>query len=473
MTPAKAEKSAPVPADAGAPSGEGDGETTTGGNGAPLRRAVMLMTASSFLVPAAGVLTQPILAQALGVTGRGELAASMAPHLLAVAAATLGLPEALTYFLAKYPSMTRQALLWTTPLCAAVSVLCLLTTFLALPFLSGDDARLANLIMIAVCLTLPALMAGVVQGAAIGRQMWVAAATDRLVSVVLRVGLFVVLLMTGKLTVLSALLVYTLAPIASCLVYWRLLFAPPVDPAEGPAPPRLMRLVVSYGNRVWLGSVASMLLSRLDQVLMAPLSSVEDVGLYSVARTVADVPMIVSLAIAGALFGVNSKSRDASNVAFTSRLTLLVSGLGCVVLGLVLPWWIEPLFGDGFAGALVPTMMLLVSALISMPGAMAAISVSAWGRPGLRSVGLAIALTVNLGLFVVLVPRMGVIGACWAGIVTNVVFTAYMTVTASRLVKVRLGDFFIVRGSDVARIWNEMTTLFRRIRRQFSNATQA
>ena len=462
----KAEKARyPPPADDGRPA-SADGETGTAGTGAPLGKAVVLMTLSSFLVPAAGVLTQPILARALGVTGRGELAAAMAPHLLAVAAATLGLPEALTYYLAKYPAVTRRALLWAIPLCAGLGVVCLLVTLVTLPFLSKNDPRLAELILVAVSLTLPPLVMGVLQGAATGRQMWSSLALDRLINVTLRVIFFVLLLVLGKLTVLAAVLVNTLVPIASAVVYWRLLLPPPPDPAERPLPGRTARLLVSYGNRVWLGSIASMLLSRLDQVLMVPLSSVEDVGLYSVANTIRDLPLIVALAIAGALFGVNSKERDPKRLVLTSRLTLLVNGAGCVLLGATLPWWIGPLFGAEFTGALVPTLMMLVSAVIFMPGLMAATSIQAWGRPGLRSLGLALTLVVNVGVFVVLVPRMGVIGACWANIITNAVLSGYMITTASRLLGVAVRDFVIVRPADIAQAWGETVRFASRLRRR-------
>lgn len=296
--------------------------------------------------------------------------------------------------------------------------------------------------------------------------MWTAVAAERLVNVVLRVILFVTLLLLGELTVLTALLVSTLAPLAASVVYWRLFLPLPPGPAEDLPPGRTVRLLTSYGNRVWLGSIASMLVSRLDQVLMAPLSSVEDVGLYTVAITISDLPVVVALAIAGALFGVNSKERDPRSLVLTSRLTLLVNGTGCVVLGATLPWWITPLFGEEFDAAVVPTVMLLVSAVICMPGLMAATSVGAWGRPGLRSAGLALALAVNVGVFVVLVPRMGVIGACWTNIITNAVLTGYMLITASRLMQVRVRDFVVVRASDVEQVWTETCRVVSRLGRR-------
>ena len=121
----------------------------------PFRRAVLLVTVSSFLVPAAGLLTQPILARALGAGGRGELTAAMAPSALALAIATLGLPEALTFYLAKHPRLTRPALLWATLVASCLGVLCLVAAYLAVPFLSAGYASLGRLILLAMVVDHP------------------------------------------------------------------------------------------------------------------------------------------------------------------------------------------------------------------------------------------------------------------------------------------------------------------------------
>jgi O-antigen/teichoic acid export membrane protein len=216
-----------------------------------------------------------------------------------------------------------------------------------------------------------------------------------------------------------------------------------------------LRLLLSYGSRVWFGSVASMLLARIGQILMAPLSSVEDLGLFSVAGTVADLPLIVALAIAGALHGVNSKLNDPDQVTTTARVTTLVGLLGCVVLGGTVPLWIKPMFGDQFGAATGPTLMLLLSAVICVPGLMAATGVAAWGRPGLRSIGLGITLVTNLVVFVSLVPRFGVIGGCVTSIASNVVMTTYMVVAASRVIGRPVTSFLLPRASDFALAWRE------------------
>jgi O-antigen/teichoic acid export membrane protein len=428
---------------------------------APLRRAVLLVTVSSFLVPAAGVLTQPVLARALGAAGRGELAAALAPAALTLAVATLGLPEALTYYLAKYPRLTRPALLRAGLVASILGILCLAGVYLAIPFLSTGDAGLGRLIVLGMALTIPALLVGVFRGAASGRQMWGAVAAERLVNTVLRVLGLGLLWAVGELDVLTAVLVSCFSPMVAGLVYVRLLLRPrDVDPEHHQPAGGPTKLLLSYGSRVWFGSVASMLLARAGQLLMAPLSSVEDLGLFSVATTISDLPLIVALAIAGALHGVNSKSNDSTQVTTTARVTLLVGFVGCAVLGGTLPFWIKPLFGAEFGAATVPTLMLLVAALICIPGLMAATGVAAWGRPGRRSIGLCITLVTNIVVFVLLVPRLGVIGGCLTSIVSNLVLTTFMVIVASRVIKEPVSSFLLPRPSDVALAWREGRNLF-------------
>jgi O-antigen/teichoic acid export membrane protein len=119
------------------------------------------------------------------------------------------------------------------------------------------------------------------------------------------------------------------------------------------------------------------------------------------------------------------------------------------------PLWIKPMFGEEFSAATVPTLMLLVSAVICIPGVMAATGVAAWGRPGLRSIGLSVTLVTNVVVFVTLVPQFGVIGGCVTSIVGNVVLTTFMVVAASRVMAKRVSDFLLPRASDVALAWNE------------------
>lgn len=422
---------------------------TTTGEAPTFRRAVLLMTVTSFLVPAAGVITAPILARALDTAGRGELAAAQAPALLMLAVATLGLPDALTFHLAKRPGLTQPAVARAIAVTILLGAGCVGVVWLALPFLSAGSVELGNLILLAAALTVPALVVGVLRGAAVGRQMWGLVGVERLLSTAARVGGLTTLWLSGNLTVLTALLIAVLTPVLSGLAYCRLLFVAEAETAgDRESSKGLLRDLASFGSRIWIGSVAGMLLARVGQIFMLPLSSAEDLGLYTVAGTISDVPLIVVLAIQGALFGLNSRTAEADKLATTTRLVLLAGIIGCGVLGATLPWWIGPLFGEAFVEATVPTLMLLISSVICIPGLLTASGVAAWGRPGLRSLGLGITLVINTVSFVILVPLFGVYGACWTSILNNVVLSSFMVVAASRVIGLPAHKFFLVGPSD-------------------------
>jgi O-antigen/teichoic acid export membrane protein len=211
-----------------------------------------------------------------------------------------------------------------------------------------------------------------------------------------------------------------------------------------------------------------MLLARASQLLMAPLSSVEDLGLYSVATTISDLPLVVALAIAGALHGVNSRSNDPDQVTTTARVTLLVGFVGCLVFGATVPFWIRPLFGEEFGSATLPTLLLLLSAVVCIPGLMAATGIAAWGQPGRRSIGLVITLVVNVGVFVVLVPPFGVIGGCLTSLVSNVVMTTYMVVVAAKVLDRPVARFVVPRSSDLMLAGREVRQLARQALRRLA-----
>jgi O-antigen/teichoic acid export membrane protein len=113
-----------------------------------VRRAVYLVTGSSLLVPLVGIVTAPILAQALGVAGRGSSPRAMAPNSLVVSVATLGLPEALTFSLARQPSLTRRPLVFSSIVGTVLGALCLAVAALSASVLSGGDDGLAGLLLV-------------------------------------------------------------------------------------------------------------------------------------------------------------------------------------------------------------------------------------------------------------------------------------------------------------------------------------
>ncbi len=394
----------------------------TSGGPRGLRRNVVVTVAGNSAPPLAALATAPILAHALGVDGRGQVAAGVAPLMLFSALASLGLPEAVTYEVARHGrvGVTRRAVALTA--LAGAAALGLIGW--ATPWLSTGDPGLATLIWMASAALLPALVLGVVRGHAAGRHRWPLIAGERVLASAVRAGGIAGLAVGGALTPTSATAVLALAPLVGGTVYLRLLTtrrAPRVligDATDDRSPTRRL---LGYGGRVWIGSLAGVLIMRLDQFLLAPLSAVYELGLYAVAVAVSEIPLVVTGAVRDVLFAAESAHRDDARLARVARTTGVVTLSAGLMTAALTPVGLPLLFGQDFEGAVGVTLVLLLGSVVGTAGSIAGAGLAGRGRPGLRSTSLAAAASVNLLLLVALAPVLGALGAAWATVAGNVV----------------------------------------------------
>lgn len=431
-----------------------------------MRRAMAFTTTTSMLVPVIGVVTAPVLARALGVEGRGEVATAMAPAALVAAVATLGLPEALTYHLARRPDQTRRALVPAALVSLALGALCYCLSWAFASVLTKGDAQLIPIMLVGTALALPQMLVGLLRGAAVGLQMWGAVAADRALSSLLRLVVLLALALAGVLDVRVAVVAMSVIPIVTGVVYWRVLLrrAPATGTPPSSSSGSITRDVLSFGSSTWLGAVASMATGRVAQLMTTPLSDATQLGLLVVAITISDVLFILITAVRDTLFGVNARFDDRDQLMAISRSALLVGAVGALALGATVPLWIGPVFGAQFAPATEPTWWLLVAAVTNIPGLMAGAGLGAWGRPGLRSMSFVVALVVLVAGFLLLVPSMGAVGAGLAAIASGTAMSVFAVALAARVNRSSPWAFVVPRRSDVVALGHEGARLVRAVR---------
>ncbi len=132
---------------------------------------------------------------------------------------------------------------------------------------------------------------------------------------------------------------------------------------------RILRFLL-YSN---LSGTARLVTSRVDILIVGWLTDPASVGVYRLARTVADPLAAVATPVSHALFPELSRLVQRRNVTAVRRLTRRIrnGGLAVVVpicfLVTLLAGWVVPLvFGESFAGA-VPLTRIMVWQLVWMP----------------------------------------------------------------------------------------------------------
>lgn len=218
--------------------------------------------------------------------------------------------------------------------------------------------------------------------------------------------------------------------------------------------------LVRYGLRAAPGNVGTLLNNKLDQLIIAPMISLGDLGLYAVAAGTSFAPAVLPMSMAAGAFAMVEKDahlgRQAS-AATAIRRGLLVSAMAAAALALVAPIVVPLVYGSAFAGAVVPTIILLGGS-VAWGGQLVAVQcANALGRPGYSSIGEMVGLPLTVVGLVIFVPLYGIIGAAVVSL------AAYVTRLAVTLLLLRReGVRHVIPGrDDLAWLWRRSTQRLR------------
>lgn len=190
--------------------------------------------------------------------------------------------------------------------------------------------------------------------------------------------------------------------------------------------PSLARRICSYGLRSQVGGVLSLLNLRFDFAILGALAGSTALGAYAVASKYAELLRLPSLAVTYVFYPRYAR-RDPEEAAARARRLLPRAGasvaLGAVPLAVAAPWLLPAVYGSGFEGAVAPALILLAG--LAAEGLAGVVSAYLYGvgRPGLNSAALGGGVVVTVVLDVVLIPRLGSVGAA----ITSTI--AYLTTT--------------------------------------------
>jgi len=215
-----------------------------------------------------------------------------------------------------------------------------------------------------------------------------------------------------------------------------------------------------YGLRALPGSVGTLLNNKLDQLVLVPMVSLKDLGLYAVAAGTSFAPAVLSVSMALGAFAAVEKDADRgrqASAATAIRRGILVSALAAAGLALVTPVLVPLIYGSAFSAAVVPTIILLGGSVAWGGTLVASQCANALGQPGYSSIGEVTGVLLTVVGLVILVPLYGITGAAVVSL------AAYVTRLAVTLFLLRReGVKHVVPGmDDVTWLWRRSTQSLR------------
>lgn len=213
----------------------------------------------------------------------------------------------------------------------------------------------------------------------------------------------------------------------------------------------------SYGSKVYLANGLSFLNYRLDMFLITIFLTPVAVGFYSVAVNMAEKLLIIPGAFATVLLPKISSSGQNEANHLTSRVlrhTTLIMLVICLAMLFLITFMVRLFFGASFLPSVLPFIILLPGILAFSIGGVLAADLSGRGKPQYAIWSSMTALIANIVLNIILIPKMGIVGAALASSIsywldTLVVLGAFMCISKNRLKEV-----FIIKKEDFQDYYN-------------------
>jgi O-antigen/teichoic acid export membrane protein len=211
-----------------------------------------------------------------------------------------------------------------------------------------------------------------------GMQRWRRLDAERFSGSILRLGAIALPLALG----IASSTVYSLASAAALVLASGFLLQ--IGVARG-GPKVGWRDLSRYSISAWPMTVALFVGSRLDQALLPAAGSVTQLGLYAVAATVAEAPIVLATLIAREAMPLAARGVSLRRIARSGRVYWIIQGTVCLAIVVVAPMLIPAFFGDEFSQSVLSVQILTLATIGSTVIIFETAVLAGRGRPKLSA----------------------------------------------------------------------------------------
>jgi O-antigen/teichoic acid export membrane protein len=369
---------------------------------------VIWLASVSYATLFLGFLTGPILARALGPSGRGAVASVLVYSGLVATVLGLGVSTAVIHALRNGRQSEREIVGALVRFASALMPFSLIAAVLVASFVLPPLGRAEPLGFAFVAFAPLAVLGLCLISVLLARGELEKIAQIRAVSGVLTALAVIGLALGGALSTTSFLLLLLISGVGVLGFTVALVRVPPSR--RGSLAPLLR-----FGMRAYPGSLANVANFQLDQALIAPFLGTTQLGYYAISVTLSSLPLSLSGAIGSRIYGAvgvdPAGNIDLQRTARVLRLSVAAAAIVAAGLAAAAPIGLPLLYGSAFEASIVPLLLLLPGMVAASAGSVAEAALVLLGRPGTNSRAEAVALlTTVVGLLAFLGP-LGIVGA--------------------------------------------------------------
>lgn len=213
----------------------------------------------------------------------------------------------------------------------------------------------------------------------------------------------------------------------------------------------VIKRMITFGLQGFFGNVFIFLNYRLDMFLILYFIDRKALGLYSIAVLLVEKIWLIPNAIGLVLFPQVAADRDKQRFTpLICRNNLFITTLGAALLFFAAPWIIRLFFIDEYAASILPLRILIPGIVILGIQKVLSADLAGRGKPIYATIASGIALILNFGLNLYLLPQMGISGAALASTISYSLSAVCMIYLYKRQTHVSLSQLLLLQKEDIA-----------------------
>ncbi|HTX87875.1 MAG TPA: oligosaccharide flippase family protein [Bacteroidales bacterium] len=418
-------------------------------------RDILSVFGSNITVTVSNLLIGVLLSRILGAAGFGIYSSTLVVPLIVISLTQLGIRRSTMYHISSGKILEDNIV-------SAMVILLILTSFLTI-LISGlvylfsesrtSDPRIIILIMFTIPLVLCNIFAG---GVFLGKQEILRANILNAGPTLMNLVFIVVFVWILKLSVVGAFLALFLGNLVmffyvfyvirkSYRITWKY-------------HEKIMKSMVKLGVVFALSVFVMQLNYRVDILLLKRLSTLTQIGIYSLATQIAEQLWHIPYAIEAIVLTRSAAEPDENlahrTVASIARVSFLIGLAGCIVIYFLAPPLIPLVFGKDFTGSVPLIQMILPGVLLLVVFRILNSRLAGMGKPQIAIFTFIPALILNVILNLIWIPGHGAMGAVWStnasyAVGTIIFLTVYLRRTKMslyELVRFRKSDFYFLKN---------------------------
>jgi len=412
-----------------------------------------------------GVVNAFVLARLLAPAGKGDFyLVQLVPSTLLVLG-QIGLPSAIAYYAGRgqLTGLARRSMI----LALALSIVGMLLTLAALPVLMSTVFQHVDRSLVLVAIAIVPFTYVFTFGNAIltGRQRVVIYGAIAFGQVVLALVLFLVLIGVLGFGVGGAILAYLIYSAVGALAVAIAAFRTPQDGVvKEPAP---VSSLFNYGLRLYPASLSGFFSYRADVYLLALLgTSAANLGLYSIAVGLAELLFFLPDSVVTVFFphvAGGTRAEADGQAGVVTRVTIAATGLAALPLAVAAVIAVN-LILPAYVGSLPALFVLLPGVVMLSASKTLTAYLNGIGRGGIVSITALTSLGANIAFNLLLIPRLGIVGAAAASLFSYSLGAALQLAICSRLTGQTPRSFLVPTREDVRQLRERVGAMLGRLR---------